>query len=294
MNMFHDNLEYSLLTRTLDFNLFFTDLLPLYIKRLFSVNQFTKKAANELVGELDKELQERIIGYLRSKFNAECIVSEEIQNSWPPITDSFWIIDPLDGTHNFLMGLPLFGTMIAQVIDGHVVFSVIFLPCEAVLEASLLQYDPIFSSGLYFAGKNQGAWKHSTLGVEKIEISQLKRLKEATALFEGSSRHLCKNELVMEVIQNVVRTRLSFSSCWSVTKVASGGNSNVSADVLISLGNKPWDNLPGCLLVEEAGGRVTSLDGEKWSLSNCKDLVFANKQLHQEVMQLIKGGKHEL
>lgn len=293
MNMFHDNLEYSLLTRTLDFNLFFTDLLPLYIKRLFSVNQFTKKAANELVGELDKELQERIIGYLRSKFNAECIVSEEIQNSWPPITDSFWIIDPLDGTHNFLMGLPLFGTMIAQVIDGHVVFSVIFLPCEAVLEASLLQYDPIFSSGLYFAESKKGTWRYTNQRLERLHVSSVSSISEAVVLLEGASRR-GKNNFVLEVVGKTVRNRQSLSSSCAVVKIASGGNSNVSADVLISLGNKPWDNLPGCLLVEEAGGRVTSLDGEKWSLSNCKDLVFANKQLHQEVMQLIKGGKHEL
>lgn len=82
-----------------------------------------KGLPDELVGELDIELEELITKHL---LKIAPVVGEESGLRWPPSADSFWVVDPLDGTHNYLMGLPTFGTMVAYVEQGQVVLNAVF------------------------------------------------------------------------------------------------------------------------------------------------------------------------
>lgn len=73
-----------------------------------------------------------------------------------------------------------------------------------------------------------------------------------------------------------------------------GGLLPVGADLLISVENKPFDNLPIALLVEEAGGRVTDFKGRPWSLTNYESLLFSNGKVHDAALAIMRGdGKEE-
>jgi fructose-1,6-bisphosphatase/inositol monophosphatase family enzyme len=206
------------------------------------------------------------------------LVSEELDASWPPDQDEFVILDPLDGTHNFLMGIPLFGTMFAFIAHGVIEWSTIFLPMEELCG----------NNGFYFAARRNGAWKYQGNEAIKLQVSSQRVLDRAQVLLEGKSKNVFKSSLAQSIQRNVLRTRNNISMCWSITRVASGGLFPNGIDAMVSFDNKPSDNLPGVLFIEEAGGKVSDFSGDTVSLTRCKSLVFSNGLLHPSLIALGK------
>lgn len=239
------------------------------------------KEHGELVGELDKEIEQCYFRFFAEYFPNDVIVSEETEHVWPPSGD-FWIIDPCDGTHNFLSGSSLFGTMAARVQRGVVTFSAIFLPAKKFG----------MESGCYIAGRNHGSWEwrrdknHQRLRVTRIEL-----LQESFLLFEGPSRCVDDSSLARHFKNQIQFYQKPSASSWAGVLAASGGNYPRGFDGIVTFGNSPWDMLPISLLVEEAGGKVTDHKGNPMTLDNCSDLVMSNGVIHDQILAIFRAAQ---
>ncbi len=256
-------------------------LRPLFEKALLGKQALKKKKDGEMVGWLDGASGKEMKSIIAEDFPGCPVLSEEGKHDWrkwSPRAEKFFVIDPCDGTHNIGTLTPMCGAMLALVERGDVKFSVIWLP-----------FYPLRHRGFYFALRGGGAWQHIPgEGWRRLAVSQKRDIKEVFVWLEGARNETFGRELAfnLRAIIATRRARFGMSSCWSGTRLASGKSLPMSIDVLISNGNKPTDNLPLVLLVEEAGGKVTDHCGRKWSPENCSDLVFSNGHLHDYVTAL--------
>jgi len=221
------------------------------------------KFADNLVSKVDLESERKIIGLIKSKYPEHSILSEEgggkKGNSYK------WIIDPLDGTHNYLYGIPLFGTSIALEYNGEVMLGVIYLP---------------YYNQLFVAEKGKGAF----LNNKRIKVSKTNKLKKAMVLYDGGLQRDKKIKLkaLAKLVDSVFRIRILGAACASLTYIANG-----DADIYMEHSTNPWDIAAGLLIIEEAGGKVTGLDGRKHDLSE-KGFVASNGKLHNNIIRIIK------
>lgn len=233
-----------------------------------------KKSDGTYVGSLDKNLQELWVKFLAREFPGTVVLSEEIEHDWPPKPDRFWLIDPLDGTHNEMWGFPTFGSMGVYIENGKMEMSAMYLPAEHLLAGE----------GMYFAFSGHGSYKIQYGVAHQIHVSESVDLSNLLLLLEGPSEWLEKNECVRHAKLIFKRKRSSASAIWAYVLLAHGGRM-LPVGALITSGNKPWDNLPGCLLVEEAGGKVTDHLGNSYSLENCSSIIASNGHVHDALLK---------
>lgn len=241
-----------------------------------------EKSGGERASEIDLRIQNDFRRFVveNTHIPQHPVISEEDCSEWPPRDSCVWVIDPFDGTHSFLMGLPSFGVGIFLIENGRIAFSIIFLPSESFLRRK----------SVYFAAEEEGAWKQvlgSNGGPSRIFVSKNRRLAESTLFIDGPSRILAKSKLVRVLSQNVAKVRYPSSAMWGSTRVAAANTLPLPADLYLNMGSKPWDNLPGALLVQEAGGVAVSLDGSPYSIKNYETLLYGNRALVQEALRLV-------
>ena len=234
------------------------------LRRSLSIEE---KDDRELVTVVDRKINDgakELIGYINKRFFKTDIpiLGEEDWAGSLPSSENFWLVDPLDGTHNFVSGLPTYGVMVMLVENRTVSFAEIFLPWERAGR-----------DGFYFAGRGKGAWRWP--GTERLFVSH-HLLEDSWLFIEGKTKHVMSSPTIQAAKRLALRSREGVASAYAWTRVASSGNLGIGA-VGISVGNKPWDNLGGCLLVEEAGGVALNFDRRSWSLKNCRDLILGNK-----------------
>lgn len=221
------------------------------------------KADGSLVSKVDSAIEKLVLSQIKAAFPYDGVISEEsdaikTQSGWQ------WIIDPLDGTHNFLAGLPIFGTLLALAYDGEVSFSICAFP----------------ALGETFVAKRK---KGAFLNGKAIRVSPAKELKGAICLLDGNYRTARKQVLsdVSRFAQAGCRLRLFGSSPFSLTRVAAG-----QALIAINRAGTPWDIAASSLLVEEAGGNVTEPSGKPWSIHS-KEIIATNGIAHNRVLTLL-------
>ena len=180
-----------------------------------------------------------------------------------------FIIDPLDGTTNFLHGIPHFAISIGLEREGQLVSSIIFNPV---------------TDEMYVAEKGQGAH----LNDKRLRVSARKHMKEALLATgipflgrEGHQPFLKELETVMAVSSGVRRFG---SAALDLAYVAAG-----RYDGFWERGLKAWDVAAGILLVREAGGVVSDLDGGQTMLDT-GHILAANEALHPQILKLLKGA----
>lgn len=196
------------------------------------------KGDRDLVTNIDKKAEKTILKLIRNNFPTDGILSEESPYS-PSSSGYKWIIDPIDGTHNFIHNIPIFGTSIAVEFKDKVVLGLIYMPC---------------TNELYIAQKGKGAYRNG----KKIFVSK-RKLKEATLIYDSSIR-FHKNEMLKslgELLERAFNVRMFGSTVRGLTYVAEG---KVEAE--IEFNDKVWDFAAGLLLVEEAGGKSTDFRGD--------------------------------
>jgi myo-inositol-1(or 4)-monophosphatase len=186
---------------------------------------------------------------------------------------SRWIIDPLDGTTNFLHGIPHFAISIGLETDGELVAGVV--------------YEPVHDE-LYWAEKGAGA--HVTGGVVKerrLRVSGRNRLEEclfATGIpFKGRDDHALFQDQLGRVMAVSSGVRRFGSAALDLAYVAAG-----RYDGFWETGLKPWDMAAGIVIVREAGGYVGTLDGRDPMAGGT--LVAANPQAYAALAELLKGA----
>ena len=177
-----------------------------------------------------------------------------------------WIVDPLDGTTNFLHGVPLFGIAIALERDGEIVAG--------------LTYNPI-SDELYTAEKGQGAFLNS----RRLRVAARRSVADALITIgiphRGRPGHAQFLALCKGLMGQVAGIRRTGSAAIDLAWVAAG-----RFDGYIEHGLSPWDMAAGALLVREAGGHVTDAKGGK-RIFETGDIVAGNAQLHRAMLELV-------
>jgi myo-inositol-1(or 4)-monophosphatase len=219
----------------------------------------------DLVTEADREAEAAAIGILSRAFPDHSILSEEGGGVERP-SEHRWIIDPLDGTTNFAHGYPHCCVSIGYERRARVEFAVVF---------------DALRNELFVARRGHGA----TLNRRPIAVSRAATLDTsllATGFpYDRSARrrfYLTFWEAMMTRVHGVRRTG---SAALDLAWVACG-----RMDGFWEFGLKPWDVAAGSLLVQEAGGRVTNMDGTKLSLTGAR-IVATNGRLHRQLIDII-------
>lgn len=179
-----------------------------------------------------------------------------------------WIIDPIDGTSNFIKNLPHTCISIALAINQEIVIGIV--------------NNPILNE-LYTAKKGQGAF----LNGKPIKVSDCKNIRSANIAYEISLIHEPKIRFknikrVYKLGSNATRT-LSFSSVViSLCYVARG-----SIDAYVIEDMYPWDVAAGSLLITEAGGYISNINGDKFDLMKVSLICGSKKELCTEIIKLV-------
>ena len=212
------------------------------LNRLESL-QVTAKGRNDFVSEVDKAAEREIIEIIRHSYPSHAFLAEESGAAGEG--DTVWIIDPLDGTTNFLHGFPTFAVSIACQIRGR-------------LEQAVI-YDPMRGE-LFTASRGQGAH----LDNRRIRVSKQRGLDGALIStgfpFKDNVRHADAYLAMLKVIMGqAAGIRRPGSAALDLAYVAAG-----RCDGFWELGLAPWDTAAATLLIQEAGGRVGTLLGEEY------------------------------
>lgn len=234
-----------------------------------------KRDGSNVLG-LDVSMQRALSEFIRTNIsNRYHILGEEDDPIWPPQEDTFWLLDPLDGTNNVSMGSMNFGVTILFVHNRKPVFSYSYLPAHLIAQH-------------VWAMHGKGAWMLWGGKVMRLEVTETSRLEESIILFEGSAGKIAKNEFFRALALSCRRSRPSLSPAWGGPLVAMGGLMPEGASAIVCLENKPWDNLTLVPFVAEAGGRVTDFCGNPITLENCANFVGSNGHLHDAILALNK------
>jgi len=233
---------------------------------LFGSHEVTQKEDHSPVTDMDYQSSEMICSTLQKTFPSHTILSEESPNALKRTigNEPTWIIDPLDGTSNFVSHIPLFAITIALVIDQNPVVGVI--------------YDPLHDD-LFFAEVGKGA----ELNGKRMCVSKQTHTKGAM-LFAGRGYRDRDKERHGQIIYALEKQTTYFrrlgTAAVMLSCVASG-----RADSVILTGNNPWDVVAGALLTREAGGRVTDYCGKEWTIES-GDMVATNGLIHDEIIKI--------
>ena len=221
------------------------------------------KSEGELVTNIDLESEELILSIIKDNFPSHSTLSEE-KGKTKQRSDYTWIIDPLDGTHNYIHGLHLFAVSVALEYKKEVILGVVNVP---------------YLGEMYVAEKGKGAFCNG----KEIHVSK-KILEESFLLF--GSRFLKKMKIrgssFFSIINSVFRTRVLGATAICFAYVASG-----KAEAYVTLG-KPEDVAAGCLILEEAQGMITDLKGNHWNIS-MDELIGSNCVIHEELLEMLNS-----
>ena len=224
-----------------------------------------KKGDRNLATNLDREAEGMIIDRIKNEFPDHGIIAEE---SGRQGTDKeyIWIIDPLDGTHNFIRNIDIFGVSIGVVYNDEFMAGIIYMPKD---------------DELYTACRGQGAYKNG----KKISVSSNAELKECSISFDSSIRY--SPEVMLKVLgslaKEVFNIRMFGSSARVLSYVAEG-----KLDFAVEFHDRPWDFAGGVRIIEEAGGKLTTLKGEPLTHRHI-GYIASNSFTHKKVEAIVKA-----
>ena len=225
----------------------------------------SSKRHNDFVTEIDKAAEAAIIGVIRDAYPEHAILAEE---SGPSGESEYrWIIDPLDGTTNFIHGFPQYAVSIALAHKG-------------VLSQAVI-YDPTRNE-LFTASRGRGAF----LNDRRLRVGNRVRLEEALIgtgfpyrVFEHMDAYL---GMFRELMQKTAGIRRPGSASLDLAYVAAG-----RFDGFWEIGLAPWDLAAGALLITEAGGLVGDLTGEAGYLES-GNIVGGSPKIFAQILQVIQ------
>lgn len=228
------------------------------------------KGKNDLVTNVDKSTEALIIGEIQKLYPQDQILGEESGTDEGGDHGSRrWVIDPIDGTQNFAQGIPLFCVSIALQIDGKSVVGCIYDPNR----------DELFSAAL-----GEGAF----LNGEPMQVSEKEVLDESLVVTgfpltrTDEFRWTIKQYFAMTDVSRGIR-RLG-SAALDLAYIACG-----RLDLFWEYGLKPWDTAAGYLLVQEAGGVVTDLEGGEF-LAESPNVLATNGKIHAEGIEVLANA----
>jgi len=222
------------------------------------------KAPRDIVTEVDLKSEKLIINLISKNFPDHSLLSEEA-GFIDKKSDYLWIMDPIDGTTNYIRGIDPFCVALCLLERVKPIISAIYMPRH---------------KQLYFAAKGEGA----TLNGKKIKVSD-KNIEDSLAVIDVSSKKDNQDILLThlrKVLSSGTRMRSWASSLYALSMVSSG-----NLDFCFNFCNKIWDIMPAVLLIQEAGGIVTDINGQELTLKS-SSVLATNGKIHQQVLSLLK------
>ncbi len=230
-----------------------------------------EKGKNDYVSEVDRKAEQEIIYHLNKSYPDHKFLGEESGTTGPEDAEYEWVIDPLDGTTNFLHGVPQFSISLACLYKGKIEHAVVI--------------DPIKREE-FTASRGRGAM----LNGRRIRVSNRKSLNGAligTGIpFNGYALDNIDGYLncVREIAGQTAGIRRAGSAALDLAYVAAG-----RFDGFWELGLKPWDMMAGILLLKEAGGLISDFKGGN-SFSESGNVVCGTPKTFKPLVQIV--GKH--
>jgi myo-inositol-1(or 4)-monophosphatase len=232
------------------------------VPRLDSL-EITTKGRNDYVSDVDKAAEREIIAIIRKHYPQHAILAEESGSSGEH--EVRWIIDPLDGTTNFLHGLPIYCVSIAAEVRGRLEVGVV--------------YDPMRLE-LFTATRGVGA----QLEGKRIRVTKARSL-EGTLIatgfpFRANDQFETYLSMLRVIMPQTAGIRRPGSAALDLAYVAAG-----RVDGFWELGLQPWDTAAGALLVQEAGGHISRLDGSDYEHGG--NIVAGGQKVHAALVAAI-------
>jgi myo-inositol-1(or 4)-monophosphatase len=228
--------------------------------------QIQAKGRFDYVTEADLAAQDAIVKLIRSRHPEHDILAEE-DNGSPGQNASRWLVDPLDGTTNFIHGFPVFAVSVALEYENSIVLGAVYDPCR---------------KELFLAQKGQG----STLNGRPMQISKRQMVDEALIAtgFPWREKSVLSRYLegFTQIFSRVSDVRRSGSAALDLAYVACG-----RCEGFWELGLSPWDIAAGHLLVLEAGGYISDFNGEDNHIW-VGDVVAGNPAIHTFLLKIIR------
>ena len=227
----------------------------------------SRKAHSDFVSEVDSNAEEVIIKVLLEAYPKHSILAEESGVTGDQDEPEYqWIIDPLDGTTNFLHGFPQYSVSIA-------------LKHRGVLTQAVV-YDPT-GNELFTASRGRGAY----LNDHRLRVSKRNQFSECligTGIPFRELKHMDTYlSMLKDIIPRVAGIRRPGSAALDLAYVAAG-----RYDGFWELGLAPWDMAAGCLLITEAGGLVSDLEGNETYLES-GNIIAGNPKIFGQLLQVI-------
>jgi myo-inositol-1(or 4)-monophosphatase len=227
----------------------------------------SKKSHSDFVSEVDRTAEDAIIRILRESYPDHAILAEESGASGDTQNTEFqWIIDPLDGTTNFLHGFPQYSVSIALKHKGILTKAVVYNPNN---------------NELFTASKGGGAY----LNNQRLRVSKRIRLEDCLIGTGIPFRDLTHMDAYLnifkDIIPRVAGIRRPGSAALDLSYVAAG-----RYDGFWEIGLAPWDMAAGVLMIKEAGGLVGDLEGDDTYLESGQ-ILAGNPKIFSQLLQVI-------
>jgi 3'(2'), 5'-bisphosphate nucleotidase len=230
------------------------------------------KADASPVTQADRDADAVIAGVLRAAFPDDAILSEETPDDLARLSRSrVWIVDPLDGTRDFVGRTDDFAVHVALTVDGVPVVGAVYLPVPAAM---------------YSASSGGGAWREAGGARERLHVSAT---ADRAALRIGISRHHLSDRLRACLDTAQIASRIPTGASVKHMRVASG---DLDAVINLSSGELEWDTCAPEIVIREAGGSYSDGDGlpfryNQRNLEHERGSVASNGACHAELLSLL-------
>lgn len=238
----------------------------------FTSRKFTSKSKGgvDVLTQADEEVDKFLRKTLLKQFPQTSILTEETApgdySSFKTL-DNLWVIDPLDGTVNFLRGNPHFAISVGLIDKGISKLGVVYLPLE---------------NSLYWA---QADKKEAFLNGKPMKVSITKALKETVIAIDWGWKPKERIKLIKYLERVLIHVRQIKCANSAVAEPASLADGKIDA-YLIS-GIKPWDIAASSLFIKKAGGKITTPTGKDWDIFN-PEMLATNGILHDKFLELLR------
>ena len=228
----------------------------------------TKDSKMDYVTEADTGAQHRVIETIREKYPEAVVVGEEEdERKRAPTDGDAWVIDPIDGTTNFVRGVPIWATSVAAIRDGE--------PVAAATSAPAL-------GNTYVADADDATENDRPISVS--DRADVETFVVAPILRYGPERDQAFGVLLAELVRSFGDLRRFGCAQVTLAMVAAG---TLDATVSTQPEPNPWDTIAGVHLVRRAGGTVTDVHGDPWTVES-EGIVASNGEAHEEVVEVVE------
>lgn len=225
------------------------------------------KARNNAATSADLAAEKLIVSRVRKQYPDSIVLSEESYTTDDLLSDSLFVIDPIDGTHNFIQGLPLWGVSIAHFSKGKPTAGGIYFTPQKTF---------------YYAEKG----KPAMMDGNRISVSKTERLEDFFLLSDTRLHTIAEQGMLPALVKlekMSQHTRFLGSAIYDMGYVACG-----MADASMHFKLKPYDFAACAFITEQSGGTVTDLGGKPWSLET-KRFLASNGRQHKRILDVLNG-----